>query len=130
MAAVKTLPALSLNYASQGGLRENCLPSAPHFHVAFLQAKPVNRSPAALTEIFPTRDHLPTSAERWPFTEMRDPFKLQLQPRGNIVSQALTVAVVAEQPGVWCIVGASRMSSSGDLFCSVLHLLGTRTKVW
>lgn len=128
MAAVKTLPALSLNYASQGGLSENCLPVAPHFHAAFLQAKPVNR---ALTEIFPTRDHLPTSAERWPFTEMRDPFKLQLQPRGNIVSQALTVVVVvAKQPGVWCIVGASRISSSVDLFCSVLHLLGTRTKVW
>ena len=59
---------------------------------------------------------------------MRDPSKVQLQPRGNIASQALTA--VAKQPGIWSIVGACKISFSVDLFCSVLHLLGTRTKVW
>ena len=49
---------------------------------------------------------------------MRDPVQVQKQSRGSIPSQASTA--VAKQPGIWCMVGASELSSSVDLFCFAL----------
>lgn len=47
--------------------------------------------------------------------------------QGNIASQALTAA--AKQLSIRCIDGASKISSSVELFCFVLHLLGESVDV-
>ncbi|DBA81227.1 TPA: hypothetical protein ACH3X2_007040 [Trebouxia sp. C0005] len=84
--------------------------------------------PAALTQTSPTRDHpcrprRSGGPSRRCVTLPRLPSKVQLQPRGNIASQGLIAD--AKQPGIWCTIGAPEQLSSVDLFCSVLHLLGT-----
>ena len=85
--------------------------------------------PAALTQISPTRDH-PCRARRsgGPTRRCVTLLKCSFSPRGNIASQALSA--IATQFRMWCIVGACETLPSVDLFCSVLLLLGTRTKGW